>query len=54
MAGEGNSEEKRVPWHALSGDEVLERQEASSDGLDNDEAERRLKEHGPNRLRQEK
>ena len=54
MAGEGNSEDQRVPWHALSGDEVLERQEASADGLDKDEAKRRLKEHGPNRLRQEK
>ncbi len=54
MAEEGKSEDQRVPWHALSGDEALERQETSSDGLEKDEAGRRLKEYGPNQLRQEK
>ncbi|TVP79320.1 HAD-IC family P-type ATPase [Thioalkalivibrio sp.] len=54
MAEEGNSEDQRVPWHALSGDEALERHETSSDGLKKDEASRRLKEYGPNQLRQEK
>ncbi|TVP88267.1 MAG: HAD family hydrolase, partial [Thioalkalivibrio sp.] len=54
MAQNGNAEDQRVPWHALSGDEALERQETASDGLEKDEAERRLREYGPNRLRQEK
>ncbi|HZU99877.1 MAG TPA: cation-transporting P-type ATPase, partial [Planctomycetota bacterium] len=35
-------------WHALSVDEVLERVEATRDGLTPDEALRRLREVGPN------
>ena len=54
MAQERDSEDQRVPWHALSGDEALERQETSSDGLDKDEAGRRLRKYGANQLRQEK
>ena len=39
-------------WHALNGDEALERLDSTSDGLDTSEAERRLNEHGPNQLKQ--
>ncbi|NIP59226.1 MAG: HAD-IC family P-type ATPase, partial [Gemmatimonadetes bacterium] len=38
------------PWHALPGEEALERLNATSEGLTADEAERRLREHGPNAL----
>jgi magnesium-transporting ATPase (P-type) len=38
------------PWHAMAADEVLARIEASTDGLTQEEAQRRLGEYGPNRL----
>ncbi|MGM0637831.1 MAG: HAD-IC family P-type ATPase [Pseudomonadota bacterium] len=39
-------------WHALAGDDSLERLDSTQDGLDHQEAERRLSEHGPNQLLQ--
>src|SRR5690554_8120796 len=39
-------------WHALAADEVLERLDSSTDGLAASDAERRLKEYGPNELKQ--
>ncbi|MCP5374464.1 MAG: cation-transporting P-type ATPase [Hyphomicrobiales bacterium] len=38
-------------WHALSAEAVLSECRASPDGLDGEEAARRLAAHGPNRLR---
>ncbi len=37
-------------WHALSGEEALERLGSSPRGLDEEEAQRRLRRDGPNRL----
>ncbi len=42
-----------VPWHALEGGAALERLGSSRDGLDADDAARRLDEHGPNELADE-
>lgn len=39
-----------VAWHALPADAVLARLETSGDGLDLDEAKRRLERYGPNQL----
>src|SRR6187397_1067526 len=39
-----------VLWHARPVHSVLERVESSADGLSDDEAERRLRQFGPNRL----
>ncbi|UVE49116.1 cation-transporting P-type ATPase [Haloferax larsenii] len=39
-----------VPWHALEPDAALSRLDSSADGLDSDEAERRLERYGPNKL----
>ncbi|MGJ7462572.1 cation-translocating P-type ATPase [Halomonas sp. MA07-2] len=39
-------------WHALAGDDALERLSSTAEGLDDQEAERRLAEHGPNQLQQ--
>jgi len=41
-------------WHALSGEEVLSRLDSRLVGLSAEEAVRRLEEHGPNRLPEEK
>jgi magnesium-transporting ATPase (P-type) len=38
------------PWHAVPGDQALELLASSSDGLDEEEAARRLERHGPNAL----
>ena len=38
------------PWHQLPADEALAAQQTGSAGLSAEEAERRLAEHGPNRL----
>lgn len=40
--------------HTLSGDEALSRLDSRSEGLNQEEAARRLEEHGPNRLPEEK
>ncbi|WP_089778735.1 cation-translocating P-type ATPase [Haloferax massiliensis] len=42
-----------VPWHALEGGAALERLGSSRDGLDPDDAARRLDEEGPNELADE-
>jgi P-type Ca2+ transporter type 2C len=39
-----------LAWHAVSGDEVLTRLTSSATGLTSDEAARRLRRYGPNRL----
>ena len=44
----------RVDWHALTVDEVLNILKTKPQGLDEDEAERRLALYGPNELRREK
>lgn len=44
---------ERTPWHALTGEEALERLDAAPDGLADDEANQRLEQYGPNRLQQE-
>ncbi|MCE8019214.1 HAD-IC family P-type ATPase [Halomonas sp. MCCC 1A11036] len=46
-------EEERTPWHAMSGQEALERLDASQDGLGADDARERLERYGPNRLQQD-
>jgi Ca2+-transporting ATPase len=40
-------------WHALPADEALSRLESREEGLSQEEVDRRLDRHGPNRLRQE-
>ncbi|MEM3380608.1 MAG: cation-translocating P-type ATPase [Candidatus Bathyarchaeia archaeon] len=45
--------EQRV-WHSMGVDEVLRSLKTGVDGLSDDEAERRLKEYGPNELKAEK
>jgi len=46
-----NNAELSVTWHALSADEALQRLESPvTDGLSSAEAERRLREYGPNQL----
>jgi magnesium-transporting ATPase (P-type) len=49
-AGTPATRGRQLPWHAVQSGEALERLEGRSDGLATDEAERRLEEHGPNRL----
>ena len=44
----------RINWHALAVDEVLKILETKPQGLDEDEAERRLALYGPNELRRER
>ncbi|RLK48785.1 calcium-translocating P-type ATPase [Alkalispirillum mobile] len=44
-------EHQDVAWHSLKTDDALKRLNASSEGLEGDEAARRLETHGPNRLR---
>ena len=47
--------QEQRPWHSLSGEEVLSALESDAeDGLTGEEAERRLAEYGPNRLKEEK
>jgi magnesium-transporting ATPase (P-type) len=50
---EPDQQHERTPWHALSGDEALDRLETSRDGLPEDDVRRRLEEYGPNQLRRE-
>ncbi|TDY02815.1 cation-transporting P-type ATPase [Thiohalophilus thiocyanatoxydans] len=47
----GNSDTTPPDWHALPGEDVFERLASASQGLDKTEAEQRLKQIGPNRLR---
>ncbi|WP_188424002.1 cation-translocating P-type ATPase [Haloferax sulfurifontis] len=49
----GASGREGVPWHALDGEAALERLGSSRDGLDGDDAARRLDEEGPNELADE-
>src|SRR5690606_34620512 len=37
-------------WHTLSADEVLAKQQSTTSGLGDEEAAKRLAEHGPNQL----
>jgi Ca2+-transporting ATPase len=46
-----DDEPRQPPWHSLAVEDVLDRLESSPDGLDADEARRRLERYGPNRLR---
>ena len=45
---------RELPWHAVEIEEVLEALETDRGGLSEEEAERRLREYGPNELREEK
>lgn len=45
-----NETKKETAWHALDGDEVLNRLGTTPDGLDSQEAGARLEKNGPNRL----
>ena len=45
---------KELPWHAVEIEEVFEALETDRGGLSEEEAERRLREYGPNELREEK
>ena len=45
---------RELPWHAVEMEEVLEALETDRGGLSEEEAERRLREYGPNELREEK
>jgi len=47
---EPTAETPGSPWHALSAEAVLERLEATADGLSSREAAERLDRHGPNAL----
>ncbi|SCZ56156.1 cation-translocating P-type ATPase [Thiohalomonas denitrificans] len=47
-----HDKEQRIPWHALSGEEALQRVDSNQRGLDDQEARRRLEEYGPNYLRE--
>ena len=38
------------PWHVLEANKVLQQLESSVDGLEENEAAKRLTEHGPNRI----
>ncbi len=44
----------KVSWHSLSAEEALSRLDSRPEGLSGEEAARRLQEHGPNRLPEEK
>jgi magnesium-transporting ATPase (P-type) len=48
-----NAEKTAVPWHARELDEVLAELASRREGLTDEEAEQRLKRHGPNELPQE-
>ncbi|MFO7546347.1 MAG: HAD-IC family P-type ATPase [Trueperaceae bacterium] len=50
-AGPGNAPDLQLPpWHALSATETMLRLATGAQGLGSDEAARRLRDHGPNRL----
>ncbi|CAM3409389.1 cation-translocating P-type ATPase [Halomonas lysinitropha] len=46
------SQNGHAEWHALSTEEALKRLDSSAEGLDSREADDRLAEHGPNKLKQ--
>ena len=46
-------QQERTPWHALTGDEALDRLDTARDGLPEDDVRRRLEAYGPNQLRRE-
>lgn len=47
----GTKEEpKKIRWHNLSSSKVLEKLDVSEKGLSSEEADERLKQHGPNKL----
>ncbi|MDO3377937.1 cation-transporting P-type ATPase [Geoalkalibacter halelectricus] len=45
-----SSKSARVDWHALSDEDTLKKLSADLSGLNDSEAQKRLEEHGPNRL----
>ncbi len=49
---EGKQGKNDTPWHACSADDTCKQLDTSKDGLSRSEAEERLQEHGPNKLRQ--
>jgi len=46
-----NDNQTTKPWHSAQVDEVLQRLASTQEGLATDEVQRRLQQHGPNRLR---
>ncbi|EKV30492.1 Ca ion P-type ATPase [Caenispirillum salinarum AK4] len=53
MKDAAQEDNERTAWHALSGDDALERLDSRREGLGDDEAKQRLEKHGRNILRQE-
>ncbi len=53
MSGEGEGQQS-TPWHAIAPEQVLERLDASEEGLDQEERRKRREQHGPNRLPERK
>ncbi|QOJ78443.1 cation-translocating P-type ATPase [Infirmifilum lucidum] len=45
---------RETPWHAIQVDEVFKALRTTPQGLDEEEAERRLRTYGPNRIEEEK
>ncbi|NLC71234.1 MAG: cation-transporting P-type ATPase [Desulfuromonadaceae bacterium] len=50
MAVDGGKELDKKPWHALDSEEILAQLGTSGEGLSFEQAQKRLREHGPNRL----
>ncbi|MBS0002956.1 MAG: HAD-IC family P-type ATPase, partial [Thioalkalivibrio sp.] len=53
MSESRDDSQQRTAWHALSGNEALERLDSREHGLSADEARERMDRYGPNRLREE-
>lgn len=51
---QSKSEQQGENWHALAGDDVLERLHVSSEGLNEDEVQDRIEHHGKNQLSRER
>lgn len=45
---------RRLPWHSVDVEEIFEALGTSREGLDEEEARRRLEEYGPNEIREER
>jgi magnesium-transporting ATPase (P-type)/uncharacterized membrane protein (DUF373 family) len=54
MTNENEKEQPEVAWHAMTGDQALYELYSSPQGLDDEEVDKRLREFGPNKLREAK
>ncbi len=50
MNDDKNVSDSKLPWHTLEALSVLEGLHSGTEGLEEEEANRRLAEHGPNRI----